>query len=478
LPIDKLEHIITKEAIREELQQQGSDVSLVDKIWEAEQSRKSSLTTRRKIFAILVLIGEVPAITDFIDERLYDCDLPFLFQDGAGEREGSYDVYREVKDPPAKTKLIELGFFHNWKDNALHSFDQNQWQLLAPYFQLVSTDNPKVSHYDLPSHIVLPFIEDTILDEPPAQHGGSADVRRVKIHHAHQNLWTSGDADENPSYAVKRLHSPDRKAFEQEVETLKRFSGKNQHHHLINLLLTYHYRGQYHLLFHWADGNLLDYWEKRYPNPDWPARDKSFAKWVCRQWLGVVEALQAIHTYTSDPSLPFHDTQDPSDPRIHGRHGDLKPENILWFKGSHSDRDSPDHLGSFVISDFGLTTFHRKKSKSRVNPENLGRSHTYRPPDYDVLKEVSQKCDIWSLGCVLLEFLHWYLLGWKGVKDFQNSRLADGGSPELALDDYFNIVEDDSFQKKTIFKESVKKVNVPQICVRLHHSIRYLHGTP
>ncbi len=192
LPIDKLEQHLTRKAIREELERQGSDASLVDKIWEAGPSQTSALTTRRKIFAILVLVDQVPAIIDFINETLYDSDLPFIFREGAGEREGSYDVYRKVKQRDGEPdKEIELQFFQKWKDVTLESFDQNQWQLLAPFFSLVSKDNMKVSHYNLGSHIVLPFIEDNIVDEPPAQHGGSADVRRVKIHKAHQNLYIS-----------------------------------------------------------------------------------------------------------------------------------------------------------------------------------------------------------------------------------------------------------------------------------------------
>jgi serine/threonine protein kinase len=242
------------------------------------------------------------------------------------------------------------------------------------------------------------------------------------------------------------------------VDTLKRFSGNNQHQHLINLLLTYHYRDQYHLLFDWADGNLLDYWKKQYPLSGDPARDCKFARWVCEQWLGVVEGLQAIHKYTSHPSLPSRETKDPSNPRVHGRHGDLKPENILWFKRPRSRQDTTDNLGSFVISDFGLTMFHHNKTKSQVNPSNLARSPTYRPPEYDVRKIVSQKCDIWSLGCVMLEFLIWYLLGWKGVEDFQTDRIKEDNC-EIPEDVFFNSVEKDPLNKRVQKKESVAKAS-------------------
>lgn len=62
--------------------------------------------------------------------------------------------------------------------------------------------------------------------------------------------------------------------------------------------------------------------------------------------------------------------------------------------------------------------FYRSKTKSQVNPTNLGIPPTYRPPEYDIHETVSQKCDIWSFGFVLLEFSIRYLLGWKGVLDF------------------------------------------------------------
>jgi hypothetical protein len=192
LPIDKLEHIITRKAIRDELERQGTDISLVDKIWEAGQSRTSSLTTRRKIFAILVLLDQVPAIIDFINEDLFDSDLPFVFRDRAGDREESFDVYRKVKQRDGEPDMeIELQFFQKWRAATLESFNRNQWQLLAPIFFLVSKDNMKAKHYILDSYVVLPFIEDNMVDEPPAQHGGSAEVRHVKIHRAHQNLYIS-----------------------------------------------------------------------------------------------------------------------------------------------------------------------------------------------------------------------------------------------------------------------------------------------
>jgi hypothetical protein len=187
LPIDKLESIIDIPVIQDELLRHGKDASLAQKVWGTKGS-KSELTTRRKIFAILVMVDNVPAITDFIDEGIFDSHLPFLFRDGTGKRAGTWDVYRKLKGREGEPDPeIEIGFFKDWDDLKLESFKSNQWQVLAPYFSLVSKDN-KVMHYNLDDRSVLPFIEDQKVDEPLAQHGGSADVRRVKIHYSHQNI--------------------------------------------------------------------------------------------------------------------------------------------------------------------------------------------------------------------------------------------------------------------------------------------------
>lgn len=120
--------------------------------------------------------------------------------------------------------------------------------------------------------------------------------------------------------------------------------------------------------------------------------------------------------------------------QIYGRHGDLKPENILWFKPyNHQSR-----FGVLKISDFGLTRFHRTRSKSHF--ESVAVSPTYRPPEYDIAQMVSQSYDIWTLGCVLLEFITWYLRGWEGVEGFSKERTTDDNK-EIPEDVFFNFVK-------------------------------------
>lgn len=206
---------------------------------------------------------------------------------------------------------------------------------------------------------------------------------------------------ENPWFAVKRLRPNNRtlETFKQEVATLKRLSERD-HAHLMRLELTYEYQQRFHLLFRWADGNLRDYWE-RHPEPSDIPRTRPFAVWASQQWLGLAEALMAIHECPPDSGITADDeTDDLAPQRTNGRHGDIKPENILWFQPHEFNSDHSAFEGKFVISDFGLTEFHRDET-GLVNPMNTATSPTYRAPEYDVSETISQSYDIWTMGCVL-----------------------------------------------------------------------------
>lgn len=237
---------------------------------------------------------------------------------------------------------------------------------------------------------------------------------------------------ENPSFAVKKLRHHNEDAFNVEVANLKRFSAKD-HLHLIKLLVTYSWREHYFLLFPWADGNLKDFWE-RHPHPSSLRRNYQLVLWFAKQCLGIAEGLKMIHAL-DNPNTGGLDSGSVS--QIHGRHGDLKPENVLWFK-EYQEKD-PNDLGVLKISDFGLTQFHGTRSKSFTNADRVAVTGTYRAPEYDIKKMVSQSYDIWSLGCVFLEFVTWYLLGWEKLDEFSRNRMEEHAA-EIKEDVFFNFV--------------------------------------
>jgi len=111
--------------------------------------------------------------------------------------------------------------------------------------------------------------------------------------------------------------------------------------------------------------------------------------------------------------------------------GDLKPENILWFNES----DNPTEQGILQITDLGLGRFHGFGSKSRDDPRKTPGSATYVPPEMALNIPISRAYDIWSLGCVFLEFFTWMVEGYEAVEDFSNARLLK--TEDGVIDDTF-----------------------------------------
>jgi len=102
---------------------------------------------------------------------------------------------------------------------------------------------------------------------------------------------------------------------------------------------------------------------------------------------------------------------------LYGRHGDIKPENILWFPRIEG---SGDEMGVLQIADFGLGTFHCRESRSKIDPNNVVSSPNYEAPECQLHKPVSRAYDIWSLGCLYLEFITWLLMGEAKIDEFSN----------------------------------------------------------
>lgn len=227
-------------------------------------------------------------------------------------------------------------------------------------------------------------------------------------------------------------------AFKTEVNAWKKSVGNTGSDHLIELLTTWHQNGSYYLLFPWADGNLHDFW-KEHPEP---SHIPTVVQWMAQQCLGIMEGLYRIHR------------SDSSDCEEFGIHGDIKPENILWFK------DRGTGHGRLVICDFGFTKFHNRKSRSNAAP--AGMSGTYRAPEIDRSIKISRGYDIWTVGCLYLEFVTWYLTGWNGITLFMAKRINDDIPQEgdaTHYDKFFNYTDEEgAFVKAAVLKVSLNQL--------------------
>lgn len=229
-----------------------------------------------------------------------------------------------------------------------------------------------------------------------------------------------------------------REEFNLEVEALKKIRPNSN---LVTLLATFHHKGGYHLLFPWAEGgNLLDLWQKHHPEP---RIDKDWMIWLAEQCHGLAKGLSCIHDAsmkTSELAVPNDlkksHREGANDGRDYGRHGDIKPQNILWFR---QENDRRGH-GVLKISDFGVTMFHSELT-TKVLPENIrGMTQSYAAPEYDLGNKVSRPYDIWSLGCIFIEFITWALVGFQGVQEFRANRKAERDSrSNFELDDFYRL---------------------------------------
>lgn len=250
---------------------------------------------------------------------------------------------------------------------------------------------------------------------------------------------------------MKEIKSQDYDEYRNEVSVLERFSGSNKgHSHLIRLLMAFKHGERYYLLFRWAEGNLVDLWKKHRLSPT----SSSDTRWLIKQSLGMADGLRKIHCHSSWDQSGSNGTAH-KDRKYRGRHGDIKPENILWFE---KDGDTQHHL---VISDFSLTRFHSPDSVSRVANRLVGGfSPTYSPPELDLQEELSQKYDIWSLGCLYLEFLTWFLLGYRETRfNFVNARQADDDRKDkVKMYKFFNVTQNNP--SGAVVKKSVTEVSL------------------
>lgn len=238
------------------------------------------------------------------------------------------------------------------------------------------------------------------------------------------------------SVAIKKLYHHDDKDFEKERNILVELEAK-RNKHLVKLLFSYEYKGSYHLVFRRAEGNLRNYWEQ---NPEL-RYSRELVLWSLKQMSGIAQGLYAIHNFKTTTPLSSTEIQMPQGQALmsvskkeekFGRHGDLKPENILLFSTSDG--------AECQITDFGLGRFHGRDTRTKPAPYTIFSSPTYEPPECHIFMSVSRAYDMWSIGCLFLEWVSWVLKGSKGVEDFSMCRVEESfilNAEGKIKDDYF-----------------------------------------
>ncbi|KAF2970051.1 hypothetical protein GQX73_g3565 [Xylaria multiplex] len=267
----------------------------------------------------------------------------------------------------------------------------------------------KTFRYELEPEQPLPFKP---LDSTDGESGHVGSVYRIAIPSSH---FGEPNVDGYHEVALKPLFMPGGPEkdmfFEREREMLEKMR-ELQHPHLIQAHLTYRRGKDMGFMFPYAHGgNLASFWENHNPFGDPDSKPSlSFVSWALIQMKGLAHGLKELH----DAKM---------------RHGDIKPQNILFFERTEPRRKD------LVIADVGLAKYYALYTHRWDYPRAVQfGSRRYEPPDVQrqtvpegEAREVphSRKYDLWSLGCVLLEFLIWLDSGSKGFMAFLSASGAN-----------------------------------------------------
>lgn len=466
---DQLSKILTEERVREELAKHFEDSLSEATIAKHAMTICYGTTTQKdspgpheqthstpfiQVFAILIIIEKTKSIIKLLEEDVNDLDLP-LIKSPRPNDEKLFDL-RSSRKPNVPLKCFQ----RRWNQFNMRSFEEWQWTTLPVEF-VRPTEHGEVKHFRLQEQRVLPFISDSREHKPQfprstVLEGGFASVFQVAIHPQHHNFHTSSDHPDGAKFAVKTLHSQNEEAFKREVEMLNKFSS-NKHDHLISLLATYEQFDRFFLVFDWAEADLQAYWKKINPAPSF---DVDTVLWMAKQCKGIASGIIKIHAHVStyvkkDPNPAGNKNV------VFGHHGDIKPENVLWFAGpKQADRNNG---GTLKLSDFGLAEFSIHQTTSMPPKSKWGVSVGYRAPEADLNQgsAIGRSYDIWTLGCLYLEFITWMLGGSKLLDEFMDARKArDTMWHEIETYTFFKLEIDTKTGKpRAVIKPAVKQVS-------------------
>lgn len=483
VPDDALSSILSHQAVLAELRNQFAGMApqelqrLAARIAARDLRGGVPAAGLLRTFAVLVLLDKSDKIVDFWQEGLSDLFLPLTKVGVAKGSAGEATFELRSKGSPD----VQLRCLRSWSEGDLEALERLQWRVLIPTFSDMAKEQD-VDLLNLEDQTVLPYVESWENKKHDHYKGGNSEVWKVKIHDAHhhfQNLDTI--VPNNHYFAIKKLKSKDGEAFRREVRNLQRLHNA-EHPNLLTLLATYKYRGSYHLVFPWADGDLRRLWQST-PNPQ---AGKEEMRWLASQCASIASALKSVHAGAESwmqgdgggggggARDGLSDKQRMAMNKF-GIHGDIKPENIFIFAkgqqksfkaslamgppntadsggggGASTDTGRSSRSGSpssvadeFVMSigDFGGGEFFDASS----NPDPLRQiTVAYRPPEYDTkLRPISRSWDVWGLGCTYLEFVTWFLLGPSGLTEFARKRTTRTAAGKLS-DEYFDVVVDGS----------------------------------
>ncbi|KAF3052407.1 hypothetical protein E8E11_001850 [Didymella keratinophila] len=284
--------------------------------------------------------------------------------------------------------------------------------------------------------------------------GAFGDVYKIWIH-PDQRSFSSG-ADKHGFFAMKvTQHEGTREV------SFHRAMADLSHDHLLKCLASFTFSSQYYMVYEKADCDV----EKLMAMNNDPRKLVDLRPGdLAQQLFGLADALNLIHNQgqtdckrTSNLLAPRHAVQKTG--YVH----DIKPENLLVFVFEDDNRKKKYW---FRLSDFScakvVDVLSSVAGKNRHSYRTVSKSGTpsYRAPEATATGKTSRPYDVWSLGCVYLELLVWFLDGYAALKDFRDRRecqVTPGGREDEGF--YYMPAGSDRFKLRDLVVEMIVSVS-------------------
>ncbi|KAK2039812.1 kinase domain-containing protein [Colletotrichum somersetense] len=371
----------------------------------AKSLKKFALSKARRLLALLVYIRCEAWFELFYQNNFGDEMFPIEIVEKDGQRavesktgERADFLEEQLEDPRIDT-ICEM-----W-----------QWMFFVPVFS-PNDSTAREFHW----RHRLPFIR-----EHKTYDSNFSSVTHLVMHRDHlkfehdDQIGAILDDKGNPHVAVKKLLARGsaekfQEVVDNEASVLGRFQNHN-HPHFIRAIARYTQENHHYFIFPWAQGgNLREFWKhqpslsnasRTFSPHDWDV----YIRWFFDQLVGLADAIEKLH-------------YPPNEFGVSCRHGDLKPENILCFGLIDSGTGKIPKGVKLVIADAGHAKVHEKVTDLRHDITNTPTgTNTYKPPEVVYLSKDarSRRYDIWSIGCLYLEFLIWILYDNEGLRKFR-----------------------------------------------------------
>ncbi|KAJ4305480.1 hypothetical protein N0V90_001011 [Kalmusia sp. IMI 367209] len=385
LPDSSLREVISEQSVTEALERHQHLESKVSELVEFVCS------SAPRLFATLVWTDSDELIDQFYQHQFGDYRLPIHVSITEND-DSPVDVYTLTQG--AVEHITQQPFNSEpWTERMMKIICEYQWLFMSPVFR----ENRAVYRFD--ERCRLPFVSDPRMEiESPFNV-----IQERCIHRSHLRA-TPDNPEEHPSVAVKYLKRGYWSAEEYadivraEINMLELLR-KLDHDHLIKAIAHYTKGKDTYTIFPWARNNLQDLWRT-----DPPTLDPLHLKWFFAQLCGLSGAIAKLH-------------------QSNIRHGNLKPENILCFVDALGFGTGREGLYNLVISDVRITDMHEMRTEIHMEETYYkSRATMYQPPEagFNLNAPRSRLYDVWSLGCIYLEFIVWLLYGAKELRNFRN----------------------------------------------------------